>query len=63
MKYLYIAAKQDYVCRMEVGSHVTEKNTTDSRIEVVDAGHWVQLEKPDVVNELLVKFAEEVVTN
>ncbi|KAI2939809.1 hypothetical protein CBS147343_7127 [Aspergillus niger] len=63
VKYLYIAAKQDYVCRMEVGSHVTEKNTTDSRIEVVDAGHWVQLEKPDVVNELLVKFAEEVVTN
>lgn len=42
---------------------MTEKNTTDSRIEVVDAGHWVQLEKPDVVNELLVKFAEEVVTN
>lgn len=60
VKNLYIAAKQDYVCRMEVGSHMTTTNVVDSRIEVVDAGHWVQLEKPDVVNELLVGFAEEV---
>ncbi|GKZ23854.1 hypothetical protein AbraIFM66951_010383 [Aspergillus brasiliensis] len=60
VKNLFIAAKQDYVCRADVGSHSTSKNTTDSRVEVVDAGHWVQLEKPDAVNELLVQFAAEV---
>lgn len=37
-----------------------EEGAPEGRIEEVEAGHWVQLEQPEVVNRLLVEFAEEV---
>jgi pimeloyl-ACP methyl ester carboxylesterase len=39
------------------GSHVTGP-WTYARVE--DAGHWMQLEQPDAVNELLVDFLTQV---
>lgn len=30
----------------------------DLKVEKVDAGHWIQIEKPDRVNELLVELFE-----
>jgi len=28
----------------------------DLKVEAVDAGHWIQIEKPEVVNEIIDKF-------
>ncbi|PYI04807.1 alpha/beta-hydrolase [Aspergillus sclerotiicarbonarius CBS 121057] len=61
VRNLFIAAKQDYICRAEMGTMMTNMNAPDSRIEAVDCGHWVQLEEPEVVNKLLIGFAKEVV--
>ncbi|GAB1199960.1 hypothetical protein APSETT444_009319 [Aspergillus pseudonomiae] len=57
---LFVAAKQDYVCRADLQSASSRMTAPGGRIEEIDAGHWVQLEQPEVVNRLLVDFAEEV---
>ncbi|OOF95539.1 hypothetical protein ASPCADRAFT_208014 [Aspergillus carbonarius ITEM 5010] len=61
VRNLFIAAKQDYLCRAEMGTMLTNLNAPDSRIETVDCGHWVQLEQPEIVNKLLIEFEKEVV--
>ncbi|KAL3260603.1 hypothetical protein ABHI18_004445 [Aspergillus niger] len=61
VRNLFIAAQQDYICRAEMGTMITKMNVPDAKIEMVDCGHWVQLEKPEVVNNLLIEFAKEVV--
>ncbi|OGM48107.1 hypothetical protein ABOM_002857 [Aspergillus bombycis] len=57
---LFVAAKYDYVCRADLQSASSRTVAPGGRIEEIDAGHWVQLEQPEVVNRLLVDFAEEV---
>lgn len=57
---LFVAAKEDYVCRADLQSVSSRRGAPEGRIEEVEAGHWVQLEQPEVVNRLLVEFAEEV---
>ena len=37
----------------------TAKWVKQLRIEELDCGHWVQLEVPDKLNQLLEEFAEE----
>ncbi|KAF9886590.1 hypothetical protein FE257_011362 [Aspergillus nanangensis] len=58
---LFIAAKQDYVCRSDLQSQLARQWVPDGRIEVVDCGHWVQLEEPETFNKLLIEFSEEVI--
>ncbi|PLB55852.1 putative epoxide hydrolase [Aspergillus steynii IBT 23096] len=57
---LFVAAKQDYVCRADLQSTMAEKSVPKLRVEQVDCGHWVQLEVPEVLNRLLVEFVEEL---
>jgi pimeloyl-ACP methyl ester carboxylesterase len=58
---LFVAAKQDYVCRADLQSELAKKWVPNGRIETVDCGHWVQLEEPEILNKLLVEFAAELV--
>ncbi|GIJ97897.1 hypothetical protein Aspvir_000003 [Aspergillus viridinutans] len=60
---LFVAAKQDYVCRADLQSELARKWAPNGRIETVECGHWVQLEKPEILNRLLVEFAGEVTKN
>ncbi|KAE8383449.1 putative epoxide hydrolase [Aspergillus bertholletiae] len=57
---LFVAAKQDYVCRVDLQSGTLKQGAPDGRIEEIDAGHWVQLEQPAALNRLLISFADEV---
>ena len=57
---LFLAAKQDYVCRADLQSISSREVAPNGTIEEVDTGHWVQLEEPELVNRLLVEFAVEV---
>ncbi|KAL4895731.1 Alpha/Beta hydrolase protein [Aspergillus ambiguus] len=60
---LFVAAKRDYVCRADLQSELARKWVPNCRIETVDCGHWVQLEKPDILNKFLVGFARDVAGN
>ncbi|KAI1932862.1 hypothetical protein LOZ12_000267 [Ophidiomyces ophidiicola] len=60
---LFIAAQQDYVCRADLQSAQAKKWVPDLRIKTIDCGHWVQLEEPDLLSNLIVEFAEEVAGN
>ncbi|KAF9894549.1 hypothetical protein FE257_006434 [Aspergillus nanangensis] len=58
---LFIAADKDHVSVAEMMIAATQASVPDLRIERLDTGHWVQLEKPEEVTRLIVRFAEEVV--
>ncbi|KAL1743908.1 Alpha/Beta hydrolase protein [Schizophyllum fasciatum] len=51
--YLYIGGAKDYVCRPELQDRDMKKACADYQIEVLDAGHWLQLELPGRVNEII----------
>ncbi|PWY67878.1 epoxide hydrolase [Aspergillus heteromorphus CBS 117.55] len=63
VRNLFVAATQDYVCRADLQIKRQEMTgcVPNGRVELVDCGHWVQLEKPEVLNELILGFAKEVV--
>ncbi|KAL4895459.1 putative epoxide hydrolase [Aspergillus ambiguus] len=58
---LLIGAEKDYVCLADMQEQSARPFATDLRVERLDTGHWVQLEKPDEVNALLIKFAEDII--
>src|SRR5262245_37512573 len=54
---MVIWGEQDVALRKELSYGMEPLFTTPPRIEYVpDSGHWVQQEKPDVVNQLLLEF-------
>ena len=58
--FLYIGGSKDYVCLPELHADDNlKKACEDLRVEVFDAGHWLQLELPDQVNETIEKWVEE----
>ncbi|MCJ1403524.1 hypothetical protein MMC11_006747 [Xylographa trunciseda] len=57
---LLIVSDKDYVTRADIQRDGTAKWIKQLRIEELSCGHWVQLELPDKLNELLEGFADEV---
>jgi soluble epoxide hydrolase/lipid-phosphate phosphatase len=58
---LYVDAKYDSVCSpstMPKTRGAQEKFVKDLTYETIDAGHWVQLEKPKEVNDALEKWLD-----
>ena len=54
---LLIVAEKDYVARPEMQRQVAASWVKQLRVEELSCGHWVQLEMPERVNELLVGYA------
>ncbi|KAF7586397.1 hypothetical protein BBP40_008947 [Aspergillus hancockii] len=57
---LFIAAKRDYVCQADLQIPSTRTWAPNAKIETMDCGHWVQLEEPETLNELLDGFVRDV---
>jgi soluble epoxide hydrolase/lipid-phosphate phosphatase len=51
---------QDYVTRADMQTQNSKKWVKDYRIEVLNSGHWIQLEKPAELQKLFEGFATEV---
>lgn len=54
---LLIVSKRDAVTRAEISKDGTSKGVKDLKIEELESGHWIQLELPDKLNQLLLDFA------
>ncbi|KAL9112409.1 MAG: hypothetical protein Q9227_003251 [Pyrenula ochraceoflavens] len=57
---LLVVSEQDYVTRADMQSAKSKEWVPDLRIETLDCGHWIQLERPDELFKLLEGFATEV---
>lgn len=60
---LYIDAKHDAVCSPSTTPHMGESQKSavkDLTYETIEAGHWVQLEKPQETNEALEKWLGKI---
>lgn len=57
---LLVVAEKDYATRADVQSQRATELVQNARIEVLDCGHWIQLERREELVKLLVGFAEEV---
>jgi pimeloyl-ACP methyl ester carboxylesterase len=62
---LLIAASQDYISRPEFVYQAAEQGKKEGYlpnavVKQLDCGHWVQLEKPKELADMLVGFAESV---
>ncbi|KZL77637.1 epoxide hydrolase [Colletotrichum tofieldiae] len=57
---LLVVSDQDYVLLADAQSENTKKWAKDLRIEILDCGHWIQLERPDKLQGLLEEFAAEI---
>ena len=57
---LLLVSERDYVTRADM--HISKSNEWCSNLNVktLDCGHWIQLERPDVLNGLLEGFAAQV---
>ena len=60
---LLVVSDKDYITRADIEKGRTAKWVKQLRIEELSCGHWVQLELPDKVNQLLEGFAAEVGTS
>ena len=58
---LLVVGDKDYATRADVQSQNARELIQNARIEVLDCGHWIQLERPEELLKLLIGFAEEVV--
>ena len=57
---LLISAEKDLIAITAMQEQGMRPFVKDLRVETVDCGHWLQLEKPNEINRLLGKFFEEV---
>ncbi|MCJ1382272.1 hypothetical protein MMC17_005385 [Xylographa soralifera] len=57
---LLVVSDRDYITRADMQKERMVKWVQHLRIEELSCGHWVQLELPDKLNELLEGFANEV---
>ncbi|KAK0630335.1 putative epoxide hydrolase [Bombardia bombarda] len=58
---LLVVSEYDYITRADMQSANTIKWTPDLRVEKLECGHWIQLEKPDELQRLFERFAGELV--
>ena len=57
---LAILAGRDFICVPTVQEQAMRPHVRSLKIVTVDAGHWLQLQKPDEINKTLREFLEEV---
>nr|POE93178.1 isoform 2 of bifunctional epoxide hydrolase 2 [Quercus suber] len=59
---LLVTGEFDFVTRADaMGAKTKEWVKGDLRVETLDCGHWVQLERPDKLQKLFEEFAQQVV--
>lgn len=56
---MLVVSTQDFATRADVQSGSAKEWMRGCRVERVDCGHWIPLEKPSELTALLVKFVEE----
>lgn len=57
---MLICSTNDYAARAELQEQRHRKWTKKTRVEILDCGHWIQLEKREDLFRLLISFADEV---
>lgn len=57
---LAILCSRDFICIPAMQEEAMRPHIQNMKIVTVDAGHWLQLQKPDEVNGTLKEFLEEV---
>ncbi len=57
---LLLVSELDYVTRADMQIPKSNEWCTNLNVKILDCGHWIQLEKSDVLNGLLEGFAAEV---
>jgi len=57
---LLVVSEQDYVTRADMQTAKSKEWVPDLRIETLDCGHWIQLERPEKLSRLMEHFAQEV---
>lgn len=58
---LLVVAERDYATRADMQVPRSREWCRELRVETLDCGHWIQLEKADELTALLEGFAREVV--
>lgn len=56
---LAILGSGDFICVSAVQEHAMRPHVQSLKIVTMDAGHWLQLQKPDDTNKTLKEFLEE----
>ncbi len=57
---MLVVSTKDYATRADMQEQRQKEWTKKSKVEVVDCGHWIQLEKRAQLYELLTSFADQV---
>lgn len=58
---LLIVSEKDYVTRADMNIATTKERAPDLRVKnFADCGHWIQLERPNELHQLLEEFALEL---
>jgi soluble epoxide hydrolase / lipid-phosphate phosphatase len=57
---LLIGAEFDYICRPELQKQGVEQYLRNHRIVQLQSGHWILLEQPDELAELLDGFTKDL---
>lgn len=57
---LAILGSRDSTCVPAMQEHLMRPHVRDLKVVIVDAGHWLQLQKSDDVNKIIKEFLEEV---
>ncbi|KAJ5263144.1 epoxide hydrolase [Penicillium angulare] len=59
---LLVVSEKDYITRADMNIATTKEHTPDLRVKnFADCGHWIQLERPDELHQLLEEFALELI--
>ncbi len=53
---LFVAATRDQVCRADIGKLTMKQWAPHAEIVEIEAGHWVQLEASEQLNQTLEKW-------
>ena len=56
---LAIFGTRDPTCVPAMQEHVMRPHVRDLKVVIVDAGHWLQLQKPENINKIIKEFLEE----
>ena len=57
---MLVVSTKDYATRAEMQEQRHREWTKQTKVEVLDCGHWIQLEKRDELVGLLLGFADEL---
>ncbi|KAJ5999456.1 epoxide hydrolase [Penicillium sp. IBT 35674x] len=58
---LIVVSEKDHVARVDMGIAGTKELVADLRVKnFVECGHWIQLERPNDINDTLKEFAQDL---